>query len=57
MDQMMLHNAKKQLDQERQKKKEQQAKVKLQKAQRDVMMLEAQKKKISEYQIIRNNEV
>lgn len=57
MDQMMLHNAKKQLDQERQKKKEQLAKVKLQKAQRDVMMLEAQKKKISEYQIIRNNEV
>ena len=29
MDQMMLHNAKKELDQERQKKKEQQAKVKL----------------------------
>ena len=54
---MMLHKAKKELDQERQKKKEQQAKVKLQKAQRDVMMLEAQKKKISEYQIIRNNEV
>ena len=54
---MMLHKAKKELDQERQKKKEQLAKVKLQKAQRDVMMLEAQKKKISEYQIIRNNEV
>ena len=33
------------------------AKVKLQKAQRDVMMLEAQRKKISEYQIIRNSEV
>lgn len=54
---MMLKKAKKELEIERRQKLEQQKKIQLQKAQRDVMMLEAQRKKMSEYQSIRNGEI
>lgn len=53
----MLKKAKVELNKERRQKVEHQKKVQLQKAQRDVMLLEAQKKKITEFQSMRNNEL
>lgn len=53
----MLKKAKQELERERRQKHEHQKKVELQKAQRDVMLLEAQKKKITEFQKLRNNEL
>lgn len=53
----MLKRAKQELEKEKRMKIEHQKKVQLQKAQRDVMLLEAQRKKITEFQSMRNNEL
>ena len=57
MDQITLKRARVELDKERRQNLEHQKKVQLQKAQRDIMLLEAQKKKMIEFQSIRNNEL
>ena len=45
----MLKKARSEIEKEKRQKFEHQKKVQLQKAQRDVMLLEAQKKKITEF--------
>ena len=53
----MLNNARKEIEQEKNEKKELKKKMELQKAQRDVMLLEAKENKIREVQIMRNKEL
>ena len=57
MDDILIKNAKKELDKEKKLEIEHQKKVQLQKVQRDVMLLEAQGKKIRDYQEMRNQEL
>jgi len=49
MDDILIKNAKRELEKEKKLEKEQHKKVQLQKVQRDVMLLEAQGKKIRDY--------
>ena len=53
----MLKKARRELELERRRKYEQSKRVELQKAQRDVMLLEAQKKKIEDFQSMRSGEL
>ena len=53
----MLKKARRELEAERRRKYEQSKRVELQKAQRDVMLLEAQKKKIEDFQSMRSGEL
>ena len=57
MDTIMLTKARKELDQERRKKSEMLKRVELQKVQRDVMLIQAQEKKIREVQSMRKQEI
>lgn len=57
MDHLMLKKARRELELERRRKYEQSKRVELQKAQRDVMLLEAQKKKIEDFQSMRSGEL
>lgn len=57
MDNVMLHNDKKMVEQEKKEKFEMKKRVELQKAQRDVMLLEAKEKRIREVQEMRMNEI
>ena len=57
MDDILIQNARKELDKEKKLEREHHKKVQLQKVQRDVMLLEAQGKKIRDYQEMRNKEL
>lgn len=57
MDDITIKNAKRELEKEKKLEVEHQKKVQLQKVQRDVMLLEAQGKKIRDYQDMRNKEL